>query len=92
MVRDYYITEDAYAKNYDQSSLVVQNVNMWQDHLKAIYQKYTFLQLSNIAEDNPLKVIEEHLNPYVDSLQVHYSEKVGINIKAFENIATYWLL
>jgi hypothetical protein len=50
MVRDYYITQDAYEKGFDKSAAVRQNVEMWRDHLLSLYQKYKYLKSMNINE------------------------------------------
>lgn len=84
MVRDYYITEDAYNKGYDKDPIVVQNRIIWEDHLRALYQKYNKLPVKSIAADSQQYVIEKYLNPYLDSLQLVYSNEIEINIKAFE--------
>jgi len=44
LVRDYYITQDAYNKNYDEMEIVKYEVEIWRDHLLSLYQKYQYLE------------------------------------------------
>lgn len=86
MVRDYYITQDAYEKGFDESAAVQQNVAMWRDHLLSLYQKYKYLESMNINEKDQMKIVTEYMTPYVDSLQIRYSAHIEINMPEFEAI------
>jgi len=86
LVRDHYITQDAYNKNYDESPVVQRQVEIWRDHLLALYQKYRILETRNISEKDPISIVNSYLTPYVDSLQIKYQENIGINVREFEKI------
>jgi hypothetical protein len=86
LIRDYYITEDAYSKKYDQSDIVKREVEIWQDHLLSVYQKYKYLESVNITKMDQLKIVNNYMTPYVNSLQQKYNHEIKINIKEFENI------
>ena len=86
MVRDKYVTKDAYKKGYDKVNVVERNVNMWQDAIIAQYQKYQYLEDINIGEKSSLKVVEEHLNPYIDELQEKYSDVIAVDVDHFNDI------
>ena len=89
MIQDKFIAEEAYKKGYDEVNVVKRNSNMWHDYLTALYQKNQILQSINKSEEfysNHLTVIEENLNPYVDSLQQKYHGIIEINTDLFEQI------
>lgn len=88
LIRDKYITQDAYKKGYDKLTIVQQQVAMWEDNMLALYQATKYLAKKGISESNSsyMQVIEEHLNPYVDSLQFKYNEQIEINTDKFEQI------
>lgn len=86
MIRDYYITQDAYEKGFDKLFIVAQDVNMWSDYLKANYQKYKYLEKYNVENDDQTTIMEKYLKSYVDSLQEVYSSDIRINMDLFEEI------
>ncbi|MBN1352613.1 hypothetical protein JXJ21_24710 [candidate division KSB1 bacterium] len=86
LVRDYYITQDAYKKDYDENPAVRQQVDMWRDHLLALYQKYKYLDSKHVSEKDQMKIINDHLAAYIDSLQVRYGAHIQINLAAFDKI------
>jgi hypothetical protein len=89
LVRDQYINEYAYKKGYDETLPVKRYAEMWQDNALSLYEKYRYLGevgQSSFNKENYIKVIEDYLNPYIDSLQLKYSDKIEINIDLFENI------
>jgi hypothetical protein len=86
MVRDFYITEDAYKKNYDKSGIVRREVDIWQDHLLSVHQKYQYLQSVNISEMDQIKIVDTYMTPYVNTLQQKYNNDIKINVEEFENI------
>lgn len=89
MVRDRYITKDAYEKGYDREETVQRSVETWKDNLLALYQQNKFLKNTGQQENfntEYLKIVENTLNPYVDSLQAKYAPNIEINTTAFENV------
>jgi hypothetical protein len=86
LVRDYYITQDAYAKQYDQHEIVKQEVDIWQDHLFSIYQKYKYLESYDIAGMDQLQIVSDVMTPYVSRLKKKYNDDIKINIEEFEKI------
>jgi len=86
LIRDYYITQDTYAKNYDKSKIVKREVEIWQDHMLSIYQKYKYLESVKITDKDQIKIVTNYLTPYVNSLQKKYNNDIKINIQEFENI------
>lgn len=87
MIRDKYITQEAYKKGYDKVSAVVSNAEMWQDYLLAQYQKNRFLKAVNATDETDyMKTISGYLNKYVDSLQTKYKDQIQIDTDQFEKI------
>jgi len=87
MVRDRYITKDAYEKGYDRAEVVRQNVEMWEDNMLFLYQQNKYLMAigkqANFSKDY-LQIVQADLNPYVDSLQAKHGKMIEINTEAFE--------
>ncbi len=86
LIRDKYITQDAYKSGFDDHPLVLRNVSLWQDNLLAIFQKFTILESVEDSSLNRMEVIDKVMNPYVRELQKRYSNTIKINIKEFEKI------
>lgn len=89
LIRDKYITKEAYKRGYDKALPVQRNVQMWQDHILALYQRNLFLrtrgQEGDLSRVN-VAVIEQHLNPYVRELQKRYSDQIEIDTDRFERL------
>ncbi|MBC8184603.1 hypothetical protein H8E88_26205 [candidate division KSB1 bacterium] len=89
MVRDSYLTKEAYKKGYDELPAVKRDVQMWTDNLNYIYQKTKYLKSTGVDTLGNISsglVIDRYLNNYVDSLQTKYSDIVEVNMEAFEKI------
>ena len=86
MIRDRYITNEAYKKNYHEAPAVKRNTNMWKDYLLGLYQKNRYLDELGVEDKENLDVIYRYLNSYVDSLQLKYSEMIEIDTDKFEKI------
>jgi hypothetical protein len=89
LIADKYITQEAYDRGYDRAPVVVNEENMWRDSYLAVYERNRYLksigELHSFGSEY-LRIIEDHLNPKVDSLQKKYSDIIGFNRSAFENI------
>lgn len=89
LIRDKYITEDAYAKGYDQLASVKNRTAMWRDDALAKYQRSKFLYEKGFDGDfnsDYMTAIQNYLNPLIDSLQAKYSEKIYIDTDMFNDI------
>jgi len=86
MIRDYYITQDAYAKDYDKFEIVKREIEIWEDHMLSMYQKYKYLESVKIEDKDQMKIVTNYLTPYVTSLQKKYDDDIVINIQEFEKI------
>ena len=62
---------------------------MWKDNLNYQYYKEKYLRtvLSDTLKEIPyIPLIEDHLNPVVDSLQKKYSDQIQLDVEAFNDI------
>lgn len=89
MITDRYLADAAYEAGYDQINAVQRDVKMWKDNLNALYHKANYLK--SIGEDSTfasdyINVIRDHLNIYIDSLQLKYGYMIEINTDEFEKI------
>ncbi len=91
LVRDHYLTEKAYDLGYDQIQNVVQYTQTWSDHYVSRHERNRYLQSRLGSEDSlerkgHIALIETYLNPYIDSLQATYSNKIYINTDMVEGL------
>ncbi|MBN1996719.1 hypothetical protein JW935_04145 [candidate division KSB1 bacterium] len=89
LIADRYITQEAYKKGYDKRADVIYQTNMWRDDMLATYYRNMFLQKNGLFDrfgTEYIHIINEHLNPLVDTLQKKYSPEIFINTDLFEKI------
>ena len=86
LIRDKYLTQQAYDKGYDKIGIVKRNTNMWKDNMLSLYQKNRYLDKVDNKSKNFMDVITKNLNPYIDSLQTKYNGIIEIDTDAFEKI------
>ncbi|HPG38896.1 MAG TPA: hypothetical protein PLP19_08570 [bacterium] len=89
MVRDIYLNKEAYKSGYDKHPGVIHDVAMWQDHYGYLFNKAHYLKAvisDSSIKSSPLQLVEQFLNPYIDSLQIKYNDQIEINLQAFEKI------
>jgi|SaaInlStandDraft_4_1057021.scaffolds.fasta_scaffold12242_1 hypothetical protein len=87
---DFYLTQKAYDSHYENHPYVVGTENLWKDHINALYEKDKILK--NHMKDSSQKInyvqlVEQYLNPVVDSLQNAYSDIIEIDMDLFEDIS-----
>jgi hypothetical protein len=88
MIRDKYLTEEAYKRGYQNVSYVRRNTQIWQDAIMAQYQKNQYLKsIPNFSDSlKSITIIEDYLNPYINQLQTKYSDQIEVNVKDFNDI------
>ncbi len=86
LVRDYYLTKEAYQRGYDNVPEVKRYTEMWKDNLLALYQKKKYLDQHKIKNKKGTELIKEVLDPYLATLREKYQNKIEINTDAFEKI------
>ncbi|HPG41746.1 MAG TPA: hypothetical protein PLP19_20855 [bacterium] len=89
LIRDKYLAEEAYKRGYDKAEPVQRTIEMWVDNARFLNHMQDYLTLVG-SEYNYSKeymsTIKKYLNPYVDSLQTKYSDKIEINTDIFERL------
>jgi len=94
LVRDHYLTKEAYKCGMQDTDVVKRSRQMWHDALLAQFQMNNYLQykipnLTEAIESDSLNtsiLIDEYLNPYIDQLQTKYSSRIRINVEEFNKI------
>ena len=81
LVRDYYLTQEAYELNYDDDPYINQYVNMWREHLIASSLRSKLLQ-SKSSDTNDI----EYLNPIIKALFKKYSNNIKIDFRILDSI------
>ncbi len=86
LIRDKYITEDAYDKGYETDPRVLRNTSMWRDNILSLYQRKNILE--NAIQENikPYVLVNEHLNPVFNELRKKYQQQIFINTDEFEKV------
>jgi len=91
MVRDYYITEKAYELGYDKVPNVSQSRQMWEDHYVSRQGRNDYLRSVLDTSNDSLKftemdLLEDYMDPYIDSLQSKYSDLIEVDTDMFEQL------
>jgi len=89
MLRDHELARVAYQRGYDKVSVVKRYTAMWRDALLALYQRDKYLARSVAIQTDSvrmIKIIQDHLDPYIDKLQSKYSDRIFVNVEKFNDI------
>lgn len=86
LIRDEYITEQAYQRGYDKVNIVQRNYQMWRDNLLSLYHKNEKINKIKNENQDETKILENYLNPYFEELKSRYGERIEINTDEFEKI------
>ena len=89
LVRDTYLTREAYDRGYDKVNAIEQYTNMFRDYALALYHQQDYLREQNCDlnfNKEYLKIINDYLNPYIDSLQTKYSDEIFIDTDIFDKV------
>ena len=85
LMRDHYLTAEAYTMGYDKHYSVLLEKYLWEDHLYALMKKGQVLKEKGLSIEND----EDHLNvmdDYIGMLQKKYSDHIEINFRQFDKI------
>ena len=88
LIRDKYITHEAYKKKYDRLASVLKEVEIWKDFYYSLHQRNNFLRskgMDNIYSIDS-EILEKYLNPYVFQLQKEYNDKILVNLNVLDEI------
>ena len=81
LIRDNYLTEEAYKLKYDQDAYIIQYIKMWEQHFIA-----SSLRLK-LLESKPSNLQEiKYLNPIINKLFLKYSDKIKIDFEILDEI------
>ncbi|MFH1196618.1 MAG: hypothetical protein V1720_13030 [bacterium] len=86
LVRDKYLTDAAYQRDYDRNEIVTHYEQSWLDASISYFQKLNYLKQFDLTGVNDIGIIEKYLNPYVESLLKKYSDQIEINVEEYEKI------
>ena len=86
MIRDRYITADAYEQGYDREKKLKQRYAVWADNLKAEYMRQQILKEAGSENAFDLAAVQNILDPFIQKLYIKYSDQIEINIDLFETI------
>ena len=89
LIRDKYLTKEAYKRGFDKVNFVEQDKLMWQDQAMALFHQKQYLRAAGCSTNfrkQPMKVIDDYLNDYVDSLQTKYSDQIKVNMDIFKKV------
>jgi hypothetical protein len=86
MVRDRYLTQEAYTRGFDRYPMVAHYTEMWHDAILGLWKRNAYLTSGGIHDDGQIDIIKKYLNPYVDSLRRKYNNYTEINVNEFNKI------
>jgi hypothetical protein len=86
MVRDRYLSNEAYKRGYDSYGMVTHNIEMWEDAMLSLWQEHAYLNSIGNPGGNQLDLVTRYLGPYVDSLRHKYAATVEVNVDEFNDI------
>ena len=89
MIRDHYLTEEAYKRGLQDYNAVKRERQMWHDALLAQFEMNRYLQemIPDVTDSIQVAVmLEQYMNPYVDQLQAKYGSQIEVNVEEFNKI------
>ena len=87
LIRDKYITQEAYDQGLNQMPIIRIKEQMWRDAFLAGYKRDEILAKAGVLKDfekDYMPILENTMNPVIDSLQAKYSSEIQINTDALE--------
>ncbi|RPH38264.1 hypothetical protein EHM92_00410 [bacterium] len=87
LIRDKYLTAEAYKKRYDHHKAAVHYEQSWRDASIAMFERDNILKGASADSANPGRVIEGLLNSYVTGLLRKHSDEIAVNVDAYDKIA-----
>lgn len=80
LIRDYYLTKEAYKLNFDEDPSINQYIKMWEESFIASVVRLKLLQFKDIDDDI------RYLEPVINQLFHDYSNKIIINFERLDEI------
>jgi len=89
LIRDQYITQEAYTKGYDEEEGTRRYVQKWHDAYTAVYHRNKFLK--KVSQKNDfnsarMRGNNTYFSIYLDSLITLYDDRIAINQPLFEGL------
>lgn len=82
LIRDKYLTNEAYKAGLDKTPYVKRYTSMWQDALVSLYEKQSFVKDEAKTYNN----IKEDIEPEIRKLLEKYSKQIEIDTELFNSI------
>ncbi len=86
MVRDKYVTDEAYKMNLDQDVRIINKTQMWEDNLVSLYEREKLLRDLDLKGLSQYEIVENYLDPHFIVLSKKYSDHIFIDIDEFDKI------
>ncbi|MBN2105478.1 hypothetical protein JW835_15675 [bacterium] len=90
MMRDYYLTKEAYKKSLQNNKEIKKTVQMWKDAYLADYQKnsiiHSAIKQGTIREKDETG-LQKYWESYLLDLQTKYGNRISINVDEFDKIS-----
>ena len=85
LMRDHYLTAEAYKIGYDKHESVLLEKYLWEDHLYASLKKEQILEEKGLSVENDRDYLNV-MGDYIGMLQKKYSDQIMINFREFDKI------
>jgi hypothetical protein len=86
MVRDRYLSNEAYKRGYDSYGMVTHNTEMWEDAMLSLWQERAYMKSIGNPGGDQVDLVTKYLDPYVDSLRHKYGASVEVNVNEFNDV------
>ena len=85
LMRDHYLTAEAYKIGYDKHESVLLEKYLWEDHLYASLKKEQILEEKGLSVENDRDYLNV-MGDYIGMLQKKYSDQIMINFRELDKI------
>lgn len=86
LMRDTYLTAEAYKNGFDKTPVVKRTETMWSDALVSFYEQTQILKEKNINDFLTYEVVKDVFTPYMNELKKKYSNQIYINIEEYKKL------
>jgi hypothetical protein len=91
MIRDHFLTQEAYKRSLDDSEDIKKNVEMWKDSFLAVSQQKSIIRSAveqGLIDENDQPAVTKYWKTYLSGLQKKYGGSIEINSEALDTIST----
>ncbi len=91
LVRDYYLTEEAYEIGLDKDTEIQRVARMWEDALVGMYERDQALKrlaktLPDTLDVGRQYVLSKKFESYMDSLRAEYGDQIKVNYAVYDSL------